>query len=344
MKIVVQGSDYFDVLEHGVEYLKSISHIEIVKDLNKTEFTNACIGADIVVGHEAKFDAEFFKKCPTVKMIMKWGVGINDIDLDAATASGVIVCNCPHYGDLEVAEWAFIMTLNYVRKFMISVDSMKKTGWGNTQDSAGSLSMRGLTVGVLGLGRIGNAYARMMAPFGAKVLAYSINSKITDDMKLYTTQVDSVEEVLENSDIISLHISLNNQTEKFIDEKKLAMMKKSCVLVNVSRGGLVDETAIYNALEKDELDGYVADVFCNEPIEKDNPLQNHPKTLLTPHMAYFSKQGETRLDIEAIKGIANFINNEKLVSVVNGDMLIEKGFDINMYPYGELPYDINTIE
>ena len=341
MKIVIPENQFLP-MQFAMDKLSKMGEVVLSENFTNTDFATACIGADIVIVNSAQIDNHFFETCPSVKFIIKWGVGVNNIDLDMASERGVIVGNCPHYGSLEVAEWALIMTLNYMRNFMPIVQSMKETGWADLNTTPYGVSLRGKTVGVIGLGRIGMAFAKMVEPFGAKVVCYSQSSTLEDNMSSYATQLNSMEEVLSVSDVVSLNLALNDATTHIINKDTLCAMKKDAILINVSRGALVDADAVLEALDNDRLGGYLSDVFEVEPLAKDNPLQKHPKTLLTPHMAYLSEQAHRRLDIEVLKSIQCYINKDTMVSILNADNLGLNGYHIDTYPYGQLPHNIDS--
>ncbi len=342
MNKVVILEKRFKICETQMTNLKKFAKVEMFEGADICKNIDLCSNANIVVVNSIKLTNEFFENCKDLKLVIKWGVGVDNIDIISASSHGVIVCNCPHYGTLEVAEYGFMLTLLSLRKFLPLHKKTVLDGWVDVHSDFYGRSLRGLTIGVVGLGRIGKAYLKMLNGFGAKVIAYSKTSKLDTSDEGFARQLDSLDEVLSSADVISLHLELNSHTAQLIDREKLKLFKKNAVLINISRGALVNEGHVLSALKSGHLSCYAADVFTNEPLAKDSPLRNNEKVIISPHYAYLSEQSCARIDVETVKCIEGFVKGKKLVSVLNARLLKDNGFAQNSYPHGYLPYSLDS--
>ena len=247
-------------------------------------------------------------------MVVRYGVGVDNVDLAAATKYGVKVCNVPDYGMYEVADQAVALTLALTRKVVFCNNRVKSGVW-NYQEAIPIYRLSTQTVGIIGIGRIGSAYAERMKAFGMKVLAYDEYARKAGRAQDYMEMV-GLEELLERSDVISIHCPLDGNRD-LIAGPELKKMKKSAYLINVSRGGIVNEKDLYMALKDGEIAGAACDVFSPEPIARDNPLLTLENFLATPHIAWYSEQAaldlERKVAEEAVRGALD----QPLLNVVN---------------------------
>jgi D-3-phosphoglycerate dehydrogenase len=228
---------------------------------------------------------------PRVRVIGRAGVGLDSIDLEAAEEAGVTVINQPAYGVLEVASHGVAMLLAIHRKLR-GADQFVRDGWTGSFDMGELHPVDELTVGLVGCGRIGSALADMLRCLAGTVLAYD---PFAAELPSHVERVDSLADLLACSDIVSLHAPLTADTRNLMDKECFAMMKPGSLLVNVSRGPLVDEVALAEALVSGHLAGAALDVFATEPLPADSPLLSAPNTLFSPHNAAYSERAAWRL-------------------------------------------------
>jgi len=228
---------------------------------------------------------------PSVRVIGRAGVGVDTIDLEAAEAAGITVVNQPSYGTREVASHAVALLLALQRR-LCGLDDFVRSGWTGTPVLAPMKPIDELVVGLVGGGRIGRATAEMLKAMVGHILVYDPASP---PLPSEVEAVPQLKELLERSDVVSLHLPLTPQTEGMVDSAFLATMTPGALLVNVARGGLVDETALVAALESGHCGGAALDVFPTEPLSLTSPLLSAKNTLFTPHCASYSDRSVWRL-------------------------------------------------
>jgi D-3-phosphoglycerate dehydrogenase len=218
---------------------------------------------------------------PRLKVVGRAGVGVDNIDLNAATERGIAVLNSPAGNTVAAAELTVALILSVVRRVAEADRSMRAGKWERAQLRGVQLKDR--TLGLVGAGRIGGEVAVRCRAFGMKVIVYDpyLTAERADDLGLALTDLD---EVLRQGDIISLHVPLNDETRHLIDAVAISKMKPGAFVVNVSRGGVIDEEALARALVDGHLGGAALDVFESEPLSPESPLLDLPNVVLTPHL------------------------------------------------------------
>ncbi|HEX5512062.1 MAG TPA: C-terminal binding protein [Actinomycetales bacterium] len=239
-----------------------------------------------------------------VRVIGRAGIGLDSIDLEAAERLGIAVVHQPSYATNEVADHATALVYALTRHVLLG-DQVARTGWPGWDNFAAVPSLSESTLGLVGLGRIGRAVAERLAPALGQVIAYD---PVADAAPAGIELVADLSELLRRSDIISLHAPLTQQTQNLIDAAALATMRPGAFLVNVSRGGLVDEHALAAALRDGHLAGAALDVLSTEPPPADHPLLDAPRTLLSPHIAWLSRSSQNRLRVWTLKDVAEVAN------------------------------------
>jgi D-3-phosphoglycerate dehydrogenase / 2-oxoglutarate reductase len=231
-----------------------------------------------------------------VRVIGRMGIGTDTVDLDAAAAHGITVFNEPTFGVTEVASHALAMLLALNRKLLPADRYVRDRGW-----SAGEKLSLGpvqpldeMTAGIIGCGRIGRAVAAMLAPLVAQVLVY--DPLLDGPGPAGTVRLDQLDDLLARSDVLSVHVPLTPQTRGMLGRRELSLLPRGAVVVNVSRGGQIDEQAAVELLGSGQLSGVGLDVFGAEPLPADSPLLGAPGTLLSPHCAGYSDRSSWRLD------------------------------------------------
>ena len=260
------------------------------------EAAEKCIDADIVFTNRVKLDEDFFQRCRKVKFVSTLGTGFDMIDLDACRKRDICVCNIPAYSTASVAQLAFTLILNLVTD-MNGFQKIVKDGlWtgvpGFQYQKTRFIELMDLKLGLIGCGNIGKAVAEMGKAFGMKIIATSKTkqSGIHDGI-----QFDTFENVLAQSDIISVHCPLNDETRGLINKTAIDMMKDGVILVNTSRGAVLNENDVRAAVLSGKISGLGVDVLSIEPPMNDHPFFDIPNTIITPHAAWTTKAARLRL-------------------------------------------------
>ena len=275
------------------------------------------------------FNREVIDKLPKLKYIATRSTGYDHIDIEYCKSKGIQVANVPEYGSNTVAEYTFALILSLTRKIYQSVNHSKTFNFEREQIKG--IDLQGKTMGIIGLGKIGEHMLRIANGFGMKILAYN-HSQDNELLKKYDFQYVDLHHLLQNSDIITLHLPLNEHTKHIINKENIITFKKESYLINTARGGLIETEAILLALDNGILDGVGLDVLEEETelseevavlsseykshadlknIIYDHILINHPKVLITPHNAFNSKQALERITNTTIKNIKSYMDGGK---------------------------------
>jgi D-3-phosphoglycerate dehydrogenase len=269
----------------------------------------AVADADILMMCYTPVTRRVIEAAPRLRGIVKYGVGIDAIDIAAAKEHGATVVNVPDYAERTVAEGAFLLLLALMRKLPPLMATMQTEGWTWPEPRWLGRDVAGMTLGLVGLGRIGTALARMAgAGFGARVLACDPLKPSADFEAAGVTRMESLDALLENADAVSLHTVLNADTRHLIGAPELARMKPGALLINVSRGGLVDEAALVHALDTGHLGGAGLDVFAQEPLTRDHPLFGRSNVILLPHLTFWTEEAMQRLEEDTYARLAELID------------------------------------
>lgn len=260
------------------------------KTTDVEELKRRSAGQDIVMIANNKYPAEVVESADALKMLAVAFTGIDHVGLDACKAKNVMVCNCAGYSNICVAEQAIGMTISLMRYFNTCDDVVRA---GGTSAGLTGIEIAGKKVGIIGCGNIGFMTAKLFKAFGADVVAYARHER--EEVKAAGIRYESLEELLSTCDVISLHTPNNASTKGMIGKEEIAMMKKNALFINCARGPIVDNAALAEALNNDMIAGAGIDVFDMEPpIPADYPLVNAKNTLLTPHVAFLTKEAMVR--------------------------------------------------
>jgi D-3-phosphoglycerate dehydrogenase len=249
---------------------------------------------------------------PTVKAIGRLGVGLDSINLEAAKAAKVSTIYQPGYAINEVSNHAVAMILALNRGLFVANEMVMKNGWGSANLSGVIHSLQDSTVGVIGSGRIGQAVISKIKPFVKKVIAFDLVKPQNVDGYEFTTDLDSL---ISQCQFITLHTPYLPSTHHIMDSERIALMPKGSILVNVSRGGLIDEVALAAALNSEHLSAAGIDVFQIEPLPDNSPLRTAKNIILSPHTAWYSQSSAPRLVEWTIRDVVSFI---KTNAIANG--------------------------
>jgi D-3-phosphoglycerate dehydrogenase len=273
------------ISETGLESLRGDSRFQIVKidDSQDSAFAEALPRAHgLIVRSATKVRSELLDQATSLRVVGRAGVGVDNIDLAEATARGIAVMNAPAGNTVSAAELTLALILAMVRRVAEADASVRSGEWARTRFQGAEL--RGRTLGLIGAGRIGGEVARRCRAFGMSVVAHDPYLTAERAAELRIEPAEGLEEVLDRADVLSLHVPLTDATRGMIDAAALARMKPGSFLVNVARGGVVDEDALAGALESGHLAGAALDVFASEPLDAGSRLRSAPNLVLTPHL------------------------------------------------------------
>lgn len=317
IKAYITDCDHADIDQETAVFNKAGVPFKLLQCKTEEDLINNLQDAEVVCNQYAPFTEKVFAALPKLKMVVRYGVGVDNVDLKAATAHGVQVCNVPDYGTFEVADHALALMLELIRKPGRAYNQVREGIWDYTK-VAPIPRIANLTVGIIGLGRIGSAFALRAHALGCKVIGYDICTKhVEETPELSFIELKSMDEVLAESDVISLHCGLNAGNDHFMNKENFAKMKKGALLINVARGGLVNEDDLAAALVSGHLGGAGIDVTCSEPLYDDSPLRKAPNIVITPHMAWYSVQAAIDLNRKCAEEAVRGIKGEKPRCPVN---------------------------
>ncbi len=289
--------------------LEKLGEIKYFGELGRDELYALAADCEAIIVNKVEIDGEFLTRCPRIKYVGTFATGYNVVDIEECRKHGVTVCNVPDYSTRAVSQHVFALLLNFygcVDKYTRSVaggDWIKSKTFCYFPFETHELY--GKTFGIYGYGNIGRATAKIADAFGARVL---ICTRTPPQNCPY--EVVSFDELLRESDILSLHCPLTKQTAKLINKRTLSLMKKSAVLVNTARGGLVDEPALADALNSGRLAGACLDTVAVEPMRADNPLRTAKNCYITPHIAWVAAETRQRLLGIAVDNLKAYINGK----------------------------------
>jgi D-3-phosphoglycerate dehydrogenase len=289
--VAKEGHDY--LLERGYE-------IKNGRGIDKQKLIEDAQDCDAILVRVAPIDQEVFLRCPSLKVVGKHGVGYDNIDLDSAKKHGVRVTYTPNANAGSVAELAFALILNCAKKIPFFTKAYQNADYTSLRGIVYQ-ELAGRTLGLAGLGRIGQKVARYALAFDMKVLAY--DPYVSDSAKIPGIEMVQREELFRRSDFVSLHMPVTKNTEKSVGRAEFDMMKITAFLINTSRGALVDEAALIKALQNKEIAGAGLDVTDPEPAAADNPMFGMENVILTPHIGGSGEGALVRMAIGAAAGI-----------------------------------------
>ncbi len=268
--------------------------------------------ADYVFLGASYLDEDLIQSAPRLKMIQKWGIGVDKIDLKAAAKRGIPVAITNGSNAAQVAEHALLLMLATLRKFSYAQKSFYAGKWINTELRTTCLQLTGKTVGLFGFGNIARQVAKQLQGFDAQIIYYSRRQAAPEIERQYNASYVDFETLLKQSDILSLHAPYNDQTREIIQRESLMMMKPTAIIINTARGELIEEAALVQALQEQRIFGAGLDVFVNEPPSMTNPLFSLDNVVLTPHAAASVKEAVTKIVQHGFHNIACFEKGQAL--------------------------------
>lgn len=306
--------DYLNDLG-GVDVLdisSNIPQLKLAEELKQYEF--------IIASVTPNFEKPFFENSPNLKLIARHGLGFNSIDIDAATDSGVYITKVSGIIEQEaVAELSIALIMALVRKTPQADKSLRTREWGVRSEHMG-IEVKNSTVGVIGFGNIGSRVGEILKyGFKANVIVHDPNLS-AEYLESKGVKKVTLDELVTESDIISLNASANESNYQMIGEIEIAKMKDNVLIVNTARGHLVDEKALADALKSNKIGGYGADVFDVEPIEKDNPLLDSPNTVLSQHIGAYTYPSIEGMGDKCVSDVELVMNGKKPNEIVNEEV------------------------
>ena len=310
MKVVVTDCNFESFAEEQAVCDRNGFDLTIHQCKTAEEVIANCADADALFVQYAPITEAVFASLTNCKMIVRYGIGVDTIDLEAAKKHGVAICNVPDYGIDEVADHAAALALTQARQIAY-FDSAIRAGEWPASTPTPMLSLSDMTFTVLGAGRIGRATLDRMRAFGFKLAAYDPFVS-AEDLAAIGVEKLELDAAIETADILSLHLPLIKETEHLLNADRFKAMKSSAIVINTSRGGLIDTRALAQALDNGDIAFAGIDVYETEPMESEHPLRNTKNAALTPHMAYYSAASIVRLQRYAAEEVERSLKGQAL--------------------------------
>jgi len=310
MKVLISSRSFGTINSGAIELLKKEGLKPILnpyrRKLNEQEIIDLLDNAVGIIAGTENITKKIISSDKQLKVISRYGIGLDNIDLEAAKERNVLVFNTPETPKIAVAELAISLIFSLLKK-IINVDKNLKNGlW---EPEIGNL-LSEKTIGIIGLGRIGKKLVEFLLPFNLKILVYETNPD-TKFVSKYNINLVSMSTLVSESDIITLHVPLTENTKYMIGEKELANMKKNTILINTARGGLIDEKALYKFLKEEKIAGAAIDVFEDEPHT--GKLKELDNVILTPHIGTYTLETRKNMEIEAAKNLITGLRKVKVL-------------------------------
>ncbi len=332
-KIKILISD--KLAEEGVQILKEVKNFEVdcKYNLKPEELKKVIKDYDaLIVRSGTTVTADIIDAADRLRVIGRAGVGLDNVDLKAATKKGIVAMNTPGGNTTSTAEHTMSMILALSRNIPQAYTSLKNGKWERTKFNGVELFDK--TLGIIGLGRIGSTVAKMAKAFGMRVIAFDpfISAEVAVKLGVDFAELD---EILKQSDYITIHIPKTDDTRYMISTKEIAKMKKSVRLINCARGGIIDEAALIAALEKGQIAGCALDVFEKEPLEPNSPFLKFDNCVVTPHLGASTSEAQINVAIEIAKTVRDALLGKGIVNAANFPSISAEGFKV-LEPYIDL--------
>jgi D-3-phosphoglycerate dehydrogenase len=309
--------------EGGIELLKKEFEVDVILGMNPEELLERIWAYDgLIVRSATKVTAEVIEQAENLKAVGRAGIGVDNIDIEAATKRGILVANAPESNTVAAAEHTLGLMLAAARLIPAADNSLRSGEWKRSAFKGVEVSEK--TLGLVGLGHVGSIVARGALGMSMRVLAY--DPYVSEDRMraMNVARAESVDEVLEHSDFVSLHVPRTPQTMGMVNESALGRMKPTAYLINVARGGIVDEVALYNALKEGSIAGAALDVFQEEPTT-DSPLFTLPNVVVTPHLGASTVEAQDRAGVTAAEQVAAALRGDVPLYAINAPVPVGEG-------------------
>ncbi len=299
------------------------------EDTSEDDLVKEVKDANLILMCYAPITERIINSAERLMGIVKYGVGIDAIDISAAKAKGIPVVNVPEYAEETVAEGAFALMMALAKRLMPVHAAMQKSGWIWPRENWTGTDIADKTVGIVGFGRIGRSFARMAgAGFRARVIVYDPGKSTEEMQEAGVEKCENLHDLLGQSDFVSLHCVLNSETRGIIGATELRLMKPTAFLINSSRGALIDEMALLAALKENRIAGAGLDVFSQEPLNRqDHPLRElfeMDNVILSPHLTFFTQEAMKRLEEDTLARCFEILGGKAVLVKSNDPRLISQ--------------------
>lgn len=312
MKIVVLDGYTLNPGDLTWDGLAQCGELTVHERTTPEQVMDRLAGAEIVFTNKTPLTEAHFAANPQIRFVGVLATGYNVVDIAAAKARRIPVCNIPTYGTMAVAQFATALMLELCHRVGRHAESVKAGDWSRGSDFCYWLNplieLDGKTLGIVGFGRIGQAFGKIAQAFGMKILA--VDEYPNKALESETLRYMTLDALYANADVISLHCPLFENNRGMIDRASIAKMKPGVLILNTSRGPLIKEADLVEALQSGRVAGAAVDVLSAEPPQADNPLLSAPNCLVTPHIAWATKEARSRLMNIAVDNLVAFINGE----------------------------------
>lgn len=307
-----------EVDPEGIALLRAAPEIEVVERPTRPlpELLEEIGGYDALIGRSAtRISRDLLEAAPRLKVVGRAGVGVDNVDLDRATELGIAVINAPGGNTISVAELVYGVLISHLRHIHVAVASMRAGEW--RRSKLGGSELRGRTLLIVGLGRIGSEVARRGRAFGVRLIGYDPYVSAARFEELGVERIESFEEALEIADVVTFHVPLTSDTQGMMGARELARLGSRAIVLNFARGGIVDEDALVNALRSGAIAAAALDVFSVEPLAADHPLRTLPNVMLTPHLGASTAEAQRNVAIEACAAVRDALITGDLGAAMN---------------------------
>jgi D-3-phosphoglycerate dehydrogenase / 2-oxoglutarate reductase len=306
--------------EPEAQVLASVdARLLIAKTGSEEELLALVPQADAILTCFARVPSSVIRAGKKLQVVGRYGIGVDNIDVDEATRLGIPVTNVPAYCLDEVAEHALALLFSCARKVTHYHVDVQRGNW-SLQGGMPMYRIRGRTLGILGFGKIGQTLASKSQSLGMNLIAYDPYMS-AEAVQQHGVTLVSLEEIFAQSDFLSIHTPLTPDTEQLINRDNLRLMKPTSYVINTSRGAVIDQEALLEALLEEWIAGAALDVFVPERPSADHPLLAHPNLIATPHVAFYSEESVVELEIKAAENVAAILSGQKPAAVVNPQVL-----------------------
>lgn len=307
--------------ESGLKVFDDRFEVRVAPDPSVETVKREIKGVEGVIVRTAPFTREIIAAADSLKVIARHGVGVDNIDLRAATERGILVLNTPDANAVSVAEHT-LTAIGALAKRVLLMDRATRRGDWEARNEYKAVDLDGKVLGLIGMGRIGSMVARKaVAAFNMEVIAYDPYVRPEVAAKNGVVLYEDLDRIFREADVISIHTPLTPETRGLVNGARLALMKSSAFLVNFSRGGVVDEEALYRALKDGVIAGAALDVFQEEPPSRNHPLFELDNVLLSPHSAALTEECVVRMATGAARGVVDVLTGKRPQFVVNTEVL-----------------------